>query len=45
MRNRMGGSEFALLVQFADFADGTCDSDYGRGLGVDVQGEIGRAHV
>jgi hypothetical protein len=24
MRERMGGSEFALLVQFADFADGTC---------------------
>ena len=39
MRGRMGGSEFALLVQFADFADGTCDSDCGRGLGVDVQGE------
>lgn len=24
MRARMGGSEFSLLVQFADFADGTC---------------------
>jgi hypothetical protein len=30
MRDKMGGSEFALLVQFADFADGACDEDCGQ---------------
>jgi len=41
MRDRMGGSEFALLVQCADFADGCCDGEGGGGpVPVDdVQGE------
>jgi hypothetical protein len=38
MRARMGGSEFMLLVQFADFADGTCCSECVPSLENELQG-------
>jgi hypothetical protein len=39
MRARMGGSDFSLLVQFADFADGTCCGDRGQAMGCHTQGQ------
>lgn len=42
MRERMGGCEFALLVQFADFADGTC---CGQSLEEREEGAVHENHV